>query len=444
MPPPFHFTLLAHNSATMSATCGSASCESDESSDDGGGKPQALPAAQIARAVVDLNKGTIVSLGHAQREDKFPLLKGWAWGGPPERLVTMADYALSSANAIRAVWKDSADDHVHGMCSVHASVLWFDNNKGLFNDAKKNRKLVIEDFERYKRSPFVSLVPVLLRLMLEKWGNKYKEKTLASKWSSQWATTTHTMIELNTFCESRGGIPSHNNHIEGSNNEDKARLGRIKQGMVSFIQTFAEDLSQKSLDDLRYQGTCVSLFYLISYLRVISTTHNIGRMHSDVHSNRFYHHCHAVLSQSLMKDDPKATFLTVIFPFTAKTLGFCDGTMLVASHSFVTEKWKNYLPPQNNAPTTAKEMLQLVQRNKLHDRYKSFVKNPVSFCSNMDFDDVCDWMKMFHILQPLAVSDATHHCISRLLMLLNENWRANHKPEVFLPDRNQGLLVLVL
>ena len=92
------------------------------------------------------------------------------------------------------------------------------------------------DFERCKRVPHVSRVaPACQLMMLRRHG--YKEKKVAELWEKQWATTKqHTMAEVNQLSHLfRGGIPAHNNHIEGANREDKAIFNWEKDKLVPSI-----------------------------------------------------------------------------------------------------------------------------------------------------------------------------------------------------------------
>ena len=92
-----------------------------------------------------------------------------------------------------------------------------------------------EDFEAYKRSPWIQLVPVLRDLMIFKWINTYKEKKVATAWLKQWGPTIHTRIELNSYNLLRGGSPAHNNNSEGINSGDKPFFDHRKPLMANFI-----------------------------------------------------------------------------------------------------------------------------------------------------------------------------------------------------------------
>ena len=107
-----------------------------------------------------------------------------------------------------------------------------------------------EDFEAYKRSPWIQLVPILRDLMIFKWINTYKEKKVASAWLKQWGPTIHTRIELNISNLLRGGLPAHNNNSEGINSGDKSFFDHRKPLTANFIHNMSYMLEDRSKGDL--------------------------------------------------------------------------------------------------------------------------------------------------------------------------------------------------
>jgi hypothetical protein len=169
--------------------------------------------------------------GDAPREDSFPVTSAdWRWG-EGTHFVLMSDYSLAATNAINSIFLPIALSVVVCMCSVHAWNMWADNHhKSDFKDYQTNRSKMGRDFEKYKRVPHILLVIPARALMMFHWKNKYKEKKVAELWIKSWAKTKHTMVEVNAASLLfRGGIPAHNNHIEGSNREDKASSWRWRR-----------------------------------------------------------------------------------------------------------------------------------------------------------------------------------------------------------------------
>jgi hypothetical protein len=98
--------------------------------------------------------------GEVPKEDSFPAPSSdWHWG-EGVHFVIMSDYALAASLAIHAIFDDVALSVYICMCSVHAWQLWADSSKhrAYFNNYKKNRSKMSQDFEQYKRVPHVSLV----------------------------------------------------------------------------------------------------------------------------------------------------------------------------------------------------------------------------------------------------------------------------------------------
>ena len=102
-----------------------------------------------------------------------------------------------------------------------------------------------DDFEAYKRSPWIQLVPILCDLLIFKWINTYKEK------KKQWGPTIQTRIELNTSSNLlRGGLPAHNNNSEGINSGDKSFFDHRKPLTANFIHNMSYMLEDRSKGDL--------------------------------------------------------------------------------------------------------------------------------------------------------------------------------------------------
>ena len=132
------------------------------------------------------------------------------------------------------------------MCSYHAWWnAWVKKHRGKFKRYDKNKKRMAEDFEAYKRSPWIQLVPILRDLIIFKWTNTYKEKKVATAWLKQWGPIIHTRIELNSSNLLRGGLPALNNKSEGINSGDKSFFAHedCSKGDLSFCSTLHSSIS---------------------------------------------------------------------------------------------------------------------------------------------------------------------------------------------------------
>ena len=102
-----------------------------------------------------------------------------------------------------------------------------------------------ENFEAYKRSPWIHLVPFLREFVIFKWINTYKEKKVATAWLKQWGPTIHARVKLNDSNLFRGGLPAHSNNSEGTNSGDKSYFDHRQPLTTNFIHNvfymFLED-----------------------------------------------------------------------------------------------------------------------------------------------------------------------------------------------------------
>ena len=111
---------------------------------------------------------------------------------------------------------------------------WVKKQRGHFKKyGDKNKKRMGEDFEAYKRSPWIHLVPFLRDLMIFKWINTCKEKEVASAWwLKQWGPKDiHTRVELNDSNLLRGGLTAHNNKVQCITCYLEWQMFRVLQGM---------------------------------------------------------------------------------------------------------------------------------------------------------------------------------------------------------------------
>jgi hypothetical protein len=168
-------------------------------------------------------------------------------------------------------------------------------HRGKFKKYDKNKKQMGEDFEAYKRSPWIQLVSILRDLMIFKWINTYKEKKVATAWLKQSGPTIHTRIELTSSNLLRGGLPAHNNNSEGINSGDKSFFDHRKLLTANFIHNMFYMLEDRSKGDLSFCST----------------------LHSSVPSIIFYKSIYKLLEKS---QKGEATFLTMTFDFSCDAI----------------------------------------------------------------------------------------------------------------------------
>ena len=241
--------------------------------------------------------------------------------------------------------------------------------------------------------------------MIFKWINTYKEEKVATALLQQWGHTIHTRIELNSSNLLRGGLPAHNNNTEGINNVEKSFFDHRKPLTANFnhkISYMFEDCSKGAL------SFCSTL-------------------HSLVHSINVYKLIYRLLEKS---QNGEATFLTVTFEFKCYAIGIGEGSLLIATLSFVDlnifplckqcsprilqlqchsmagqlsqyrKKRYHYIGIMESV--TALTVMQLIKKNKMHDEYKRLLQNPEQYSANHTFDDVLFLTRRFLIVEPIV------------------------------------------
>ena len=158
-----------------------------------------------------------------------------------------------------------------------------------------------EDFEAYKRSPWIHLFPPFRwELMIFKWINTYKEKKVATAWLKDWGPTINTRVILTDSNLLRGGLPAYNNNSEGTNNGDKSFFDHRKPLTANFLHIMSYMLKDRSKGDLEFCST----------------------LHSSVPSINIYKSIYKVLENSRKGD---ATFLAVMFDFKCEAIRISRG-----------------------------------------------------------------------------------------------------------------------
>jgi hypothetical protein len=149
------------------------------------------------------------------------------------------------------------------MCSYHAWNAWVKKHRGKFKKYDKNKRRISEDFEAYKRSPWIHLIPfpILRDLMIFKWIDTYKEKKVTIAWLKR--------IELNSFNLLRGGFTAHNSNSECINSGDKPFFDHRKPLTANFIHDQPKMLEDHSKGDLSFCSTLQSSVHSINFNKTI-------------------------------------------------------------------------------------------------------------------------------------------------------------------------------
>jgi hypothetical protein len=234
----------------------------------------------------------------------------------------------------------------------------------------------------------------------------YKEKKVAAAWLKQWGPTIHTRIELNSSNLLRGGLPAHNNSSKGINSGDKDNsfFDHRKPLMANFIHNMSYMLEDCSKGDLSFCST----------------------LHSSVHSINFYKSIYKLLEKN---QNGEAIFLTVTFDFKCDAIRIGEGSLLIATLSFVdlnimssmqtmqsqnaatafsqhsqlSQSRTRYLYIGNTESVTAlTAVMQSTKKNKMHDDYKRLLRNPEQYSANHTFDDVLSLTRRFHLIEPIV------------------------------------------
>ena len=150
------------------------------------------------------------------REDRFPvpdLPPGDTYVYDDDYIVILKDKAQAATNAISSVFEGEIHE---AMCVTHAAIRWMSTNAGKFNHMPNKTKCINDINWHFKIAGHVNLVPVLLRLMMEKWVKEYGEPLVARDWLASWGEDILTRVQNCQLhlCPLRGGVPCDNNALE--------------------------------------------------------------------------------------------------------------------------------------------------------------------------------------------------------------------------------------
>lgn len=158
---------------------------------------------------------------------------------------------------------------------------------------------------------------------------------------------------------------------------DKADLEYNKTQIVLFIPEAVSMIQDQSRRDLRYNGM----------------------MKEAVRSFNFYASVQKILSRH---ENDLPTFFSLQFPFSASNHGVPSGSILAAGEHCI-----NYLADEDDLDHhSINDCKRYLMQNRWVRTYKDIVKNPSAACKDLDFPDIVDWCKTFHILRPIDPSSS--------------------------------------
>lgn len=340
----------------------------------------------------DDNAGRSV-YGTAERTDKglyaLPTDPNWEFK-PILTLSMQKDCALAVDNAVDVVWPDTVDDtslddeivKVKGMCTTHASLIWFKKNRKFFKtgrDTKVQQKKLQADFETYKNCPILKAVPVLRKKMLVKWTNVHKERTVAMQWNKSWGKSVLTRVEMNKNNVLRAGIPTDNNAVEGGNRWDKELLEYRKDPIALFLPRLGKLLEGHSRTDMSFGLNAKNAIHRRDFYKEVETIIRRHRNH-------------------------QTSMLSLQFPFASVRNDVPQGSLIVAGENCLNEIHEIF-----NADGDIKDCDDIQQcrdfliKNRWVEEYKRVVKDPEKTCQDMTFDEIVAVFKHFHLLRPIVV-----------------------------------------
>jgi hypothetical protein len=204
----------------------------------------------------------------------------------------------------------------------------------------------------------------MLEKMLEKWKKVHKEKTVALKWASSWESTITTRVEMNTQNLLRAGIPTDNNAVEGSNRWDKSLFNYSKDSIAIFLPRFRRLMEGHSRMDMSFGFN----------------------MKSRVHCREFYQSVEAILQRH--RNNLPSIFL-LQFPFSAVKHGVSKGSMLVAGENCLNDLESIFSSSDGVSDIDdIEDCRQFLLRNQWVEEYKQIVRDPVTRCEDMSFDEI--------------------------------------------------------
>ena len=153
----------------------------------------------------------------------------------------------------------------------HSCGLWMSTNAGKFNNIWNKTKCINDINWHFKIAAHVNLVPVLLRLMLQKWVQEYGEPLVARDWLASWGKDILTRVQNFQvhLCPLQGWIPCDNNALEAVNASDKKSVSYKKVSLFTFVDTCIVD--PNSMDDTMFQDTLKAR----SFTKMNTAVHNM-------------------------------------------------------------------------------------------------------------------------------------------------------------------------
>lgn len=199
----------------------------------------------------------------ASREDNdlfsHDVDEDWTYS-PDHTLTLVKDSATAARLAAESVWLPPTEERdedspevVDGVCAMHASLRWTDNNRGKFSDADNIKEFCNDINYVIKVVPSHNVVELAKQLFFEKWMER--EDMAVEAWMGFYHDKVFSRAELNRLSVSPlcFGIPADNNALEATNKTDKDLLERQKNHSSVLLPRLAELVIRPiSCGDTRY------------------------------------------------------------------------------------------------------------------------------------------------------------------------------------------------
>lgn len=120
---------------------------------------------------------------------------------------------------------------------------------------------------------------------------------------------------------------------------------------------------------------------------------------SKVHCRQFYQFVDAILQRS---ERNLPSILSLQFPFSAVKYGVPKGSMIVAGENCLNDLRSIFLSDGAGDIDDIQDCRQFLLQNRWVEEYKQMVRNPVTICHDMSFDEMETVFRHFHVLRPIV------------------------------------------
>jgi hypothetical protein len=295
------------------------------------------------------------------------------------RVQLMSDNAVAIGKACVEVWGES--NVLLTNCAFHIFPRWKQNNSSLFHDAR-NAEVLNREFSILNKSPWPDAVETMLNAMLFKWMHVHGEYDVAAKWFLAFGSKIHCYCKVNEGTFFRGGLPSTNNSVEGTNNSDKETTARRRVDPVEFSTKIAPIMRKH----LSKQQTAWA-----------------SPLQPSVHNAIFYGRVYKSLTAA---NDRRACFLTVNFAIskTHRTnIGKTNiprGSLLIPGTKLLDEAMKEAGSLDIAAVKPIVEQDFRTVKEYYIDPSSQLVNGEVD---ELTFDTFSKWYRAFHLMEPIIV-----------------------------------------